>query len=115
MSEYCIDCKNYEGIRITFSEKQRSEKAFKHPELNEEGFIKRIVKAVTNPHFVYEDLSDKNRYAYYIREYAINSRIIYTKVIVKKRDKICFIITAYRPDYVKERSKSRLLYGEDNE
>src|SRR3989344_9513882 len=115
MSEYCIDCKNYEGIRTIFFEKLRKEKALKHPELNVASFIKRIMIAITNPNFVYEDLSDQNRCAYYVREYAINSRIMYTKVIVRKEGESCFIVTAYRPDYVKERSKSRLVYGEDNE
>lgn len=115
MSEYCIDCKNYDGVRTIFSEKQRKEKALKHPELSETRFIKRVMTAITNPHFVYEDLADKNRCAYYIREYAINSRIMYTKVIVRKSVKLCFIITAYRPDYVKERGKSCLIFGEDNE
>ena len=110
-----IETKNVFGVKVVFTEKQRKEKMLKHPELRLDSFTERIKKAIENPDFIYQDLTDKRRYAYYAREYAINSRVVYTKVILKNGKKNCFIITAYRPDYVKERSKTRLLYGKDDE
>ncbi len=35
----------------------------------------------------------------------------YTKVIVREGKKLCFVITAFRPDYVKEKGKTKLMYG----
>jgi hypothetical protein len=115
MPKYCISCKDYEGIKTIFSENQRMEKMLKHPELRDPEFIKRVQNALEKPSFIYEDLADKKRCAYYVREYGINSKIMYTKVIVKKNGRSSFVITAYRPDYVKERGKSRLIFGEDND
>lgn len=85
----------------------------KHPELREETFPERIKVAIQKPTFVYEDLSEKERHAYYIREFKINSRIRYTKVIIRQGKEINFIITAFRPDYVKERDRTSLIYGND--
>jgi hypothetical protein len=115
MPKHCIDCKDYEGIRIIFSEDQRKEKMLKHPELRGDAFITRIQNALEHPSFIYEDLAETKRCAYYVREYGINSKIVYTKVIVQKGTQSGFVITAYRPDYVKERGKSRLIFGEDND
>ncbi|MEK7213733.1 MAG: hypothetical protein AAB637_01275 [Patescibacteria group bacterium] len=115
MSNYYIKTKNIFGVNVIFTEKQREEKMLKHPELRQESFADRIKKTIENPDFIYQDLSDKRRSVYYSREYAIDSKIVYTKIILKNGNKECFVITAYRPDYVKERSKTKLLYGKDNE
>jgi len=114
MLKNCIDTNNYEKLKIIFTEKQRENKSLKHPELREKGFIKRIKTAVENPSFIYEDLAKKGRLLYYKYEYSLNGRDRYTKVVVKKQKRYLFIITAYRPDFVKERGKTRLIYGEDN-
>ena len=115
VAKNCVDCKNYKGVRIIFTDVQRNEKSNKHPELRKDDFLERIVSAVQKPAFVYEDLDRKDYYAYYFREFKINSRTRYTKVIARKLKYYHFIITAYRPDFVKERGKTKLLYGEDND
>lgn len=86
----------------------------KHPELREDFFIENVKKTIESPTFVYEDLSTTARVAYYCREFKINSRIRYTKVVLAERQNHLFVITAYRPDYVKERDKTKLLYGQDD-
>ena len=40
---------------------------------------------------------------------------MYTKVILLKLKTHDVVITAYRPDYVKERGKTGLIYGTDND
>lgn len=52
---------------------------------------------------------------YYKREYKINSSVRYLKVVLNDRGDHLFVVTAFRPDYVKERGKTKLLYGTDNE
>lgn len=95
---------------ILFTEEQRMRKANKHPELRNDEFILRATKAIVHPSFIYEDLDKENRYSYYFEEYKINLRTMYIKVmLLKKKD----YITAYRVDYMKERGKTRLLYGKD--
>ena len=113
MAKNCIKTKNYAGIRTIFSEEQRNLKSPKHPELREKDFIERIKKTIEKPDFIYADLSQKYRLAYYLLDYGINSKTRYTKVIVKESKNLCFVVTAYRPDYVKERGKTKLIYGKD--
>lgn len=115
MAQNCIDTKNYEGVRTIFTEAQRADKAKRHPELRQADFIQRVKEAVEKPDFVYEDLDKTTRFAYYCREYKINNRIRYTKVILSNQQGRYFVITAYRPDYVKERNKSTLFYGKDTD
>jgi len=115
MSTNCIDTKNYEGIRTVFTEARRLEKAQKHPELRQSSFIERVKKTIEKPDFVYEDMDGISRRACYCREFKINSRIMYTKVILLKLKTHDVVITAYRPDYVKERGKTGLIYGTDND
>jgi hypothetical protein len=115
MTKNCIDTKNHEGKHTVFTEKQRVEKAKKHPELREDHFIARVKKTIEIPDFIYEDLDKKSHLSYYCREYKINSRVCYTKVVLKDIKRYYFVITAYRPDYVKERGKTKLIYGKDND
>lgn len=112
--KHCIDLLNYEGIRTIFTEKQRMRKSDKHPDLRNDNFIDRIKATITSPSFVYEDYNEKNRYSYYYEEFKINSRTMYTKIMLLKFKKYYWVITAYRLDYVKERGKTKLLYGKDN-
>jgi hypothetical protein len=113
MTEHSIDIKDYSGKRTVFSEAQRVQKSRKHPELREEHFIMRMKEAIQNPDFIYEDLDTKTRKVHYRREYSINTRIKYTKVVIQEARTYNIVITAYRPDYVKERGKTKLLYGKD--
>jgi len=113
MTRNCVDIKNYEGVRVVFTEKQRELKSAFHSELRQESFIKRIEEAIRKPEFVYEDLAKQGRMVYYRYEYSFNGRPTYTKVVVRAQKKYCFVITAYRPNSVKERGKTKLLYGED--
>ena len=112
---YCLDVKNYEGRRTVFTYWQRELKAPNRPELREDGILERIKETIENPSFIYQDLEHSDRFAYYRREYKINSRVKYMKLILLDRGQDLFVITAYRPDYVKERGKTTLIYGEDNE
>src|SRR3989344_895035 len=105
--KHCVDLLNYEGIRTIFTEEQRILKSDKHPELRTEEFIERVKKTITNPTFIYEDYDKKNRYSYYCEEYKINSRVMYTKVMLLKLKTHYLVITAYRPDFVKERNKTK--------
>jgi len=113
--KHCIDLLNYEGIRTIFTEEQRILKSDKHPELRTDNFIDRVKKTITKPEFVYEDYDEKNRYSYYCEEFKINSRVRYTKVMLLKLKNHYLVITAYRPDFVKERNRTKLLYGKDND
>jgi len=112
---YCLDVKDYSGRRTVFTHQQLELKAPNRPELREDGILERIRETIENPTFIYLDLEHSDRFAYYRREYKINSRIKYMKVILQDRKLDLFVITAYRPDYVKERDKTNLVYGEDNE
>ena len=91
-------------------------KSEKHPELREDDFVNgRLKKAIESPNFVYQDLAEpKNRQVLYLEEFRLNDRYKYSKVILDERTEYLFVITAYRPDYVKERGKTKLLYGKDN-
>ena len=112
----CLEAIHYEGKRVVFAEAQRALKSQKHSELRDVEFISgRVKRAIECPSFVYEDLAfPKVRRAHYIEEFMINSRYRYTKVVLEEEKDYFSVITAYRPDYVKERGKTKLLYGKDN-
>jgi hypothetical protein len=112
---FCIETTNHEGVRTVFTEMRRAQKAEKHPELREQAFLDQVKKTIERPDFVYQDLDSDTRFASYCREFKINSRTRYTKVMVQKESGCCVVITAYRPDYVKERRKTNLLYGNDHD
>jgi len=112
-SKLYLRCNDYRGIPVVFTEVQRALKSEKHPELRDASFVERIKKALQSPHFIYPDLTKKKRFAYYYIEYSINGRKKYTKVILQTQVSLCFIVTAFRPDYVKERGKVTPIYGKD--
>jgi ribosome biogenesis protein Nip4 len=116
MGKNCLIANDYKNKQVVFTEEQRLLKAEKHPELREQDFINgRVKEAIQYPDFVYQDLANcKERIAAYKLEYAVNGRSRYTKVIISIKNIPYFVITAYRPDYVKERGKTKLLYGKDN-
>ena len=115
--ENCLVAKHYGGKRAIFTKKQQELKSLKRPELRDDSFINgRLKKAIESPNFAYQDLSKpKIRQAVYLEEFKMNNRYRYTKVILEEKPNHFFVITAYRPDYVKERGKTKLIYGEDNE
>lgn len=115
MSEYCIDTKDHNGIRVILIEAHRQRKMIKHPELREPSFLLRIKAVIENPGFIYEDFAEKDRLVYYKYEYSVNGRAKYIKVVVQVRNTPFTIVTAFRPDRVKERGKSKLIYGKDEE
>lgn len=110
-----MEVKDYEGRTVIFTDKQLDLKSPRRPELREEGILDRIAEAVARPSFVYEDYVHADRLVYYREEYKIDGRVRYMKVVVQARDSDFFIVTAFRPDYVKERGKTKLAYGTDNE
>jgi len=113
----CLIAKHYSGKRTIFTKKQQKLKSQKRPELRDDSFINgRLKKAIESPNFAYQDLAKpKIRHAVYLEEFRINNRYRYTKVILEEKLNYFFVVTAYRPDYVKERGKTKLIYGEDNE
>jgi hypothetical protein len=115
IADYCLQTEDYEGVRTVFREEHRATKALKHPELRDEAFIAgRVKAAIETPTFVYADLgAPDRRRSCYLKEYELNGTARYTKVIVDYERRPRVIITAYRPDYVKERSKTELIYGKD--
>ena len=115
MPIYCLDTTNYEKKRVIFLEVTRRIKANKHPELRDDKFINgQVREAVNNPDFVYEDyVSPSDRQAHYKFNFSVNGRSIYTKVVITRTGDPLMVITAFRPDYVKERGKTQIIYGED--
>ena len=114
MSSNCIETTCHDGIKVVFTEEQWKLKCIKRPELRDESILSRIKEALEHPSFVYKDLADNDRLVYYKLEYSVNGRNRYIKVVVSTENKPYFVITAYRPDYVKERGKTNLIYGKDN-
>lgn len=107
--------KNHEGKEVIFTEKQRLSHLLKHPELRDSKFIDgRVRRAIESPDFIYQDLAEpKERQALYIKEFCINGITRYTKVVILIIRNPYIVKTAFRPDYVKERGKTQLLYGKD--
>ncbi len=114
MVKYCIQTRNYCSDRVVFTEDQRSSKGAKHPELREEGFIERVRQAIEKPDFVYQDLANYSRHVYYRYEYTANGRDRYVKVVIETSQEPYFVITAYRPDFIKEEGKTKLIYKNDH-
>lgn len=114
-SKLCLDTKNHENRRVIFTEAQRLLKCSNRPELRDNNFINgRMKEAIMSPSFIYQDLTmTQKRQVVYFIEFKINNKFKYTKIILEKRSAHFFVITAYRPDYVKERGKTKLLYGKD--
>lgn len=114
MEKYCLDITNYEKKRVIFLEETRRIKSIKHPELRDEKFINNQVReAINNPDFVYQDYAHPdNRQVYYKFNYSVNGRNIYTKVVMALKENPLLVITAFRPDYVKERGKTQIIYGQ---
>ena len=112
----CLETTDYENNKVIFTEEQREMKAAKHPELRDNNFINdRLKQTIKRPDFIYQDCDKQNsRKVLYREEFVLNGKTRYTKVTIDFKKKPQFVVTAYRPDYVKERSKSKLLYGHDN-
>lgn len=114
-SGYCLKTKNHEGKDVVFTEKQRLTKIEKRAELRDPRFINGLLKeAIQFPDFIYPDLDRlRGRHVLYKVRYLKNGRPRYVKVVVNPKVDPIFVITAYMPDYVKERGKVDLIYGKD--
>jgi hypothetical protein len=112
----CLETVDHENNKVIFTEEQRQKKAVKHPELRDNNFINsRLKQTINRPDFIYQDCDKPNsRNALYLKEFVLNGKPRYTKVTIDFKKKPQFVVTAYRPDYVKERNKTKLLYGHDN-
>lgn len=110
---HCLDTRDYENERVVFDEDNRKKHALKHPELDDQGYINgRLQQAIKKPDFVYQALDDPtNKRVHYLHEYSNNGRSIYTKVIIMLRRNCNYVVTAWRIDYVKEKGKTKLIYG----
>jgi hypothetical protein len=106
----CIDIIGIQSSRTIFTEQQRQMKMLKHPELADDTFIKRVENAIKKPDFIYQDLAEKKRLAYYKHEYSVNGKPRYVKVVIDTGQTPCFVVTAYRPDFVKEKGRTALVY-----
>ena len=60
-------------------------------------------------------MAKTSRDVYYGREFKINNIVRYTKVVLEIMQDGLSVVTAYRPDYVKERGKTKLIYGKDDD
>lgn len=116
MVKRCLKTRDHEGGQVIFTERQRTLKSKKHPELRNQDFISgRVKRTIEQPNFIYEDLANPGiRRAIYALEYLSSAGSRYTKVVAEtKPDGHHFVVTAFRPDSVKERGKSKLIYGKD--
>lgn len=115
MSNLCLETISFDKIKTIFTETQRQLKAPKRPELRDPDFVKgRLRRVIVTPSFVYQDLErPKERFTCYLKEYESNGKTRYTKVILEKRSRHHFVITAFRPNYVKEKGKTKLIYGDE--
>ena len=121
-SECCLTAIHYKTKEMVyFLESVRAIKESKRPELRDRNgdFIKkRVAETIRNPNFVYEDLYSPNtRSCLYVREYAVGKKIWYVKVILEyiKSEKHFSVITTFRSNSVKERGKTDVIYGIDDE
>ncbi len=112
----CLETKNHEQVRVIFTEAQRQLKIPRHPELRDKKFItSRLKRTIENPDFIYQDFEKpKRRMVVYKEEYRFDGRVRYTKVVLERKKSYYFVITAFRPDFVKERGKTKRIYGKDN-
>jgi hypothetical protein len=81
------------------------------PELNDKYFQSLINEAISMPDLTYEDLYNKNRICYYRKEWQIDQRIMYVKVVVDINERPIPIITAFRDDCVKESKFSKPIWN----
>ena len=83
--------------------------------LRDDGFIKRVKETIENPGFIYEDFAESDRLVYYRHEYSVNGQPRYVKVSIDIEKIPYFVITAFRPARVKERGKTKLIHGNDEQ
>jgi len=117
--KYCLEITDYKGEKVVFLEETRLIKSKKHPELRgNEGieFVNgRVKETIQKPDFIYEDYNyPKKRQCQYIKEFKCNNEYRYTKVVIRRIGRPLYVVTAFRPNNVKERDKTKLLFGEDN-
>lgn len=114
----CLEIDDYNGDKVIFYEATRIKKAKKRPELREESFLNgQLCHAIKSPWRIYEDFDrPKERYVYYYKEYNTRTKTQYTKVVIDISAKPFVIVTAFRPDRIKEESetsKSKKIYDSE--
>ncbi len=114
----CLEIDDYNGNKVIFYETTRVKKAKKRPELREKSFLNgQLREAIKNPWRIYEDFDrPKERHAYYYKEYSTREKTQYAKVVIEISAKPFIVITAYRPDRIKEESetsKSKKIYDSE--
>jgi hypothetical protein len=117
----CLKAKHYETQEMVyFLESVRAFKAAYRPELrdNTGSFIQeRVKETIESPHFVYEDYRlPQARRCLYRLEYSVDGKNWYVKVVLEYVEiEKCFkVTTTFRSNAVKERGKTKLIYGQDN-
>lgn len=111
--KYCLVATHYGSAkRVFFTEKQRVLKAQKHSELRDPEFIQgRVKRTIESPDFAYQDLAEPlKRQVLYLIEYKVSNELRYTKVVIEDRGNSFFVISAFRPNYIKEENKTKLIY-----
>jgi len=111
----CLDITDYCGRRVIFREVVRQKKLPKRPELRNDDFIHgQLTKAIKEPTYIYEDFDrPTERHVYYYEEYTTVNGIKYTEVVIDIAILPFEIVTAYRPNYIKEEypnSKAKKIY-----
>ena len=117
----CLTARHYETKEMVyFLESVRAFKETKRPELRDRNgnFIQqRVREAIESPDFVYEDYRiPSSRRCHYKLEYTVNGKSWYVKVVLEYMlNEKCFnVSTTFRSNAVKERGKTRIVYGNDN-
>jgi hypothetical protein len=96
------------GNVFKFTKKDYDDHKDKHFDLKKPEFFSKIKDAICSPTAIYPSYdtrinkSHKNRYCFYLLESQNGQFKRYTKVVVKKHKTYYRIITAYRPNNIKE-------------
>ena len=100
-----VDTNDDTGARVIFTDKKRRAKSIQHPELNNNTFLKNVVKTIEAPHEVWEDYDDKRRKVCYYKKY---STATYVKVVIWIKSIPCEVVTAFEINKIKEVSYPNL-------
>jgi len=102
----------HRGTKTIFTKARWVKKSRQRPSLRERFMRERIKECIETPTWVYEDiLYPKTRRVCYLEEYGTAQYTKYTKVVLEKKKRHFFVITAYRPNYIKEKGKTKLLHS----
>lgn len=100
-----LETNDYRGQHCIFTQAQVDSHIHRRPELRDPGFKSRIIAALQTPDIIYPDYAKRKRHVYYRKEYQVNGVAWYVKVVVQMSSNPCFIVTAFRPNNIKEANK----------